>query len=304
MAGAATGANLLYYLPDRCWKHVFKFLISNDDNYNDNDNERDYKHVMKSLMKSLLEEVSLFHCLQLTDAGIASALLERPTLKSLSFGTLQDWAMLSAFTRNCPSLCEIKVQHCKGVNNVENFNSLFVSPQLKSLRFVCDCWLTKETIKVFTLFPNLVRLDLRRCGGMSEELMCQILRMCCKLRHLNLSHCSKVNVSEMNFKVPKLEVLNLSSTEVFDETLHVLSKSCCGLLQLILEFCCNVTERGVNHVVENCTQLRMINLRNCFNLDGGVAALRLLSRPSLIKIIDPPRNRLSNKRGDSCCSQM
>jgi hypothetical protein len=48
----------------------------------------------------------------------------------------------------------------------------------------------------------------------------------------------------------------------------------------------------------------MINLRNCFNLDGGVAALRLLSRPSLIKIIDPPRNRLSNKRGDSCCSQM
>jgi hypothetical protein len=260
-------------------------------------------HLFKNC--KLLEEVSLFHCLQLTDAGIASALLERPTLKSLSFGTLQDWTMLSAFTRNCPSLSEMKVQHCmRRVNNVENFNSFVVSPQLKSLRFVCNCWLTKETIKVFALFPNLARLDLRCYNYKSEVFMCQILRICCKLRHLNLSDCLRLKVYEMNFEVPKLEVLNLTETRVDDKALHVISKSCCGLLQLILQGCCNVTERGVNHVVENCTQLRMIDLRNCFNVDADVAALILLSRPSRIKIIAPRRNRLSNKRGDSCCCQM
>jgi hypothetical protein len=158
---------------------------------------------------------------------------------------------------------------------------------------------------VFALFPNLVRLDLRCDNYMSEVFMCQILRICCKLRHLNLSDCLRLKVSEMNFQVPKLEVLNLTETTVDDKALHVISKSCCGLLQLILQGCCNVTERGVKLVVENCTQLRMIDLRNCSKVDADVAALIPLSRPSLIKIIAPRRNnRSSNKRGDSCCSQM
>jgi F-box/leucine-rich repeat protein 2/20 len=110
-------------------------------------------HLFKNC--KLLEEVSLFHCLQLTDAGIASALLERPTLKSLSFGTLQDWTMLSAFTRNCPSLSEMKVQHCmRRVNNVENFNSFVVSPQLKSLRFCLQLLVNKRNHQSVCFIPQ------------------------------------------------------------------------------------------------------------------------------------------------------
>ncbi|GAU25638.1 hypothetical protein TSUD_265640 [Trifolium subterraneum] len=170
-------------------------------------------HLFKNC--KLLEEANFSRCRQLTNAGIASALLERPTLKSLSFHILQDWAMLSAFTRNCPSLSEIRVQHGPRVNNVENINS---------------------------------------------------------------------------FVFLTLEVLNLTNTSVDDNTLHVISKCCCGLLQLILANCRNVTERGVKHVVENCTQLKVINLNHCFKVDAEVAALILHSRPSLIKIIAPPRN--------------
>ncbi|CAJ2655623.1 unnamed protein product [Trifolium pratense] len=240
-------------------------------------------HLFKNC--KLLEEANLSHCIQLTNAGIASALVERPTLKSLTFDILEECAMLSAFTRNCPSLNEIKVQRCTWLNNVKNFNSSIVSPELKSLSFANVCWLPKETMKVFVLFPNLVRLDLRWCSGISGKLMCQLLRMCCKIRHLNLSYCLELNVSEMNFEVPKLEVLNLTKTSIDDKALSVISKSCCGLLQLILENCRKVTERGVKHVVENCTQLRVINFRNCYNVDADVAALILLSRPSLIKDI-------------------
>ncbi|CAJ2655621.1 unnamed protein product [Trifolium pratense] len=244
----------------------------------------------------LLEEANLSHCYKLTNAGIASALLEIPTLKSLTFPILQNCEMLPTFTRNCPSLSEITVRHGWYVNNVENFNSFVVSPQLKSLSLVWNCWLTKETIKVFALFPNLMRLDLIRCGRISGKLMCQFLRMCCKLKHLNLSYCQELNVSKINFEVPKLEVLNLANTSIDDKALHVISKSCCGLLQLILENCYNVTEKGVKHVVENCTQLRVINLTNCLNVDADVSALRLLSTRSLINIVAPPCNRSSNKR--------
>ncbi|KEH17128.1 RNI superfamily protein [Medicago truncatula] len=56
-----------------------------------------------------------------------------------------------------------------------------------------------------------------------------------------------------------MEVLNLTFTKVNDETLYVISKSCSGLLHLILEKCSRVTMKGVKHVVNNCTQLREIN---------------------------------------------
>jgi hypothetical protein len=56
--------------------------------------------------------------------------------------------------------------------------------------------------------------------------------------------------------VPKLEVLNLSNTKVDDETLYVISKNCCGLLYLSVDDCNDVTEKGVKHVEENCSQLR------------------------------------------------
>jgi hypothetical protein len=73
----------------------------------------------------------------------------------------------------------------------------------------------------------------------------------------------------MNFAVPKLEVLKLSRAKVDDEALYVISKNCCGLLELSLEDCDDVTEKGVKHVVENCSQLREIKLdsiQQCLSL--------------------------------------
>jgi len=40
----------------------------------------------------------------------------------------------------------------------------------------------------------------------------------------------------------------LSYTYVDDEALKVITLKCRGLLQLLLEDCCNVTEKGVKHV--------------------------------------------------------
>jgi F-box/leucine-rich repeat protein 2/20 len=64
----------------------------------------------------------------------------------------------------------------------------------------------------------------------------------------------------MNFVVPNLEVLNLSCTYVEDETLYLISKNCCGLFELLLAHCYDVTETGLKHVIENCKQLREINV--------------------------------------------
>jgi F-box and leucine-rich repeat protein 2/20 len=114
-----------------------------------------------------------------------------------------------------------------------------------------------QSLVFASIFPNLQLLDLTSSVNISEGI-CEVLRRCCKIKHLNLSGCYKVKLHSINFVVPKLEVLDLSGTTVDDETLHVISEKCSGLLQIILGR--YVTEKGVKHMVEKCTQLREINL--------------------------------------------
>lgn len=63
-------------------------------------------------------------------------------------------------------------------------------------------------------------------------------------------------------------MLDLSETRVDDEALYEISKSCRGLLRLVLEYCSDVTPKGVRHVVKNCTQLTEINLEGCHEVCG------------------------------------
>ncbi|GAU28312.1 hypothetical protein TSUD_256400 [Trifolium subterraneum] len=167
-----------------------------------------------------------------------------------------------AVVKNCPSLSDIKMELTSiGKKSPESSKSLIDFTARLQLKYLClahNRWLTDENIIMFaSISPNLQLLDLSNCGGI-EEGIAEVLRMCCNIRHLNLSHCSRVNLLEINFEVPKLEVLNLSYTNVDDETLYVFSKSCRGLLQLSPKGCTKVTEKGMKRVMENCRQLRLI----------------------------------------------
>jgi F-box/leucine-rich repeat protein 2/20 len=142
------------------------------------------------------------------------------------------------------------------VGNSDSLGKFGVFPQLKALYLGGNSWLTDESIiKFASVFPNLQLLDLEYCHNISEGI-CQVLRKCCKIRHLNLARCWEVKLLGLSFAVSNLEVLNLSCTKVDDETLYVISNNCRGLLQLLLEACDDVTEKGVKHVLENCTLLR------------------------------------------------
>ncbi|XP_058729758.1 uncharacterized protein LOC131601866 [Vicia villosa] len=176
------------------------------------------------------------------------------------------------------------------LQSVDNFNSLMVvNPKLKSLCLASNTRLSDESIVVLTsIFPNLQLLDLSYCNKISQGI-CQVLRGCCKITHLNLAGCSKVNLLGMSFEAPKLEMLSLSHTEVNDAELRVISKSCRGLLQLLLQNCIYVSNTGVKHVVENCTRLREISLKGCYKGHPNVVPSMILSRSSLRKIIVPPR---------------
>jgi len=198
---------------------------------------------------------------------------------------------LFSLVRNCSSLSDINMGHTRiGEEREENSNSFTdfaVRPQLKSLCLAGCYHMREENIILFaSIFPNLEVLDLTSWRGISEASIYQVLR-CCKIKHLNLSHCQVGFLGGMKFKAPNLELLNLSYTNLDDQSLSMISKSCCGLLQLLLKNCHDVTENGVKHVVNNCTNLTEINLRYCYQVQANDVALMIVLRSSLRKIIAP-----------------
>ncbi|XP_058740746.1 uncharacterized protein LOC131613042 [Vicia villosa] len=243
-------------------------------------------------------------------------------LVSISLNSCLEVTDSSLFTlvRKCPSLSEIimkKIGH-KRVENYDYLMDIGVYPRLKSLSLPFNQWLDDEKITIFvSAFPNLHLLDLKYCTNVSQLGVVQVLKRCPKISHLNLTAChlssskeelfeayerclninnlnlplsnlsSRVSLLEMNFEVPKLKMLNLSFSEIDDEALYSISKSCCGLLQLFLNDCSECTEKGVTHVIENCTQLREINLKNCRDV-RNMAPSMLFSSPSLRKVTTAP----------------
>ncbi|CAK8574518.1 unnamed protein product [Lathyrus sativus] len=206
-------------------------------------------------------------------------------------------AALFALVRNCHTLDEIQMRGIgrKSIHNTNSWIHSDVYPQLKYLYLSYNSWLTDEGITAFaSIFPNLQLFDVNDCENISEEGIGQVLRRCFNIKQLNLANCSKVKTLGRNFGVSKLEVLNLSDTQVDDEALYVISKCCRQLSQLNLKWCEYVTEKGVKHVINNCAYMREINLRGCFKVHYSFVASMAL-RPSLKKITTPSRYELNKK---------
>ncbi|CAK8537883.1 unnamed protein product [Lathyrus sativus] len=96
-----------------------------------------------------LQEAIIYDCLNITNAGIVSALRERPNFRSLHFTNKTDnCSNLFAILRSCPSLSNIKME-CPyprwWEKSVDNSNSLMVlSPQLETLCLANNTWLSDE----------------------------------------------------------------------------------------------------------------------------------------------------------------
>ncbi|KAK2370584.1 F-box/LRR-repeat protein [Trifolium repens] len=235
----------------------------------------------------------------LTDHRVAELSSFLPHLLSINLSScrmLTDSAFF-ALLRNCPSLTEIVMDSTSIGEKTDAHNHSVVYPQFKSLRLPHNSSLEDDNIIMFaSLFPNLQHLDLTRCSYVTEQGIGQLLRTCCKIRHLNLFNCRKLtSLGINNFELPNLEVLNLTNTGLRDEALCVISKSCPSLLQLTLHFCKDITDKGVMHVVKNCTKLREIYLDDCLQVQAKVVASMVCLRPSLRKIGTPPDFPLSDK---------
>ncbi|KAK2449591.1 F-box/LRR-repeat protein [Trifolium repens] len=208
---------------------------------------------------------------------------------------------LFALLKNCASLSEVRMEYTHiGIISGEdssNLKNLVVNHQLKSLYLANNMWLMDKDINMLvSACPNLQLLDLSSCDEISEKCIGKVLRKGSKIRHLNLACCLGLKLHRVYFNISTLEVLNLSESRIDDRSLYAISTGCLGLLQLDLGHCYDITEKGVMQVVENCTQLREINLQDCLNVASDVVELMIFIRPSLKKITAPPFYNCNDKR--------
>ncbi|CAJ2655297.1 unnamed protein product [Trifolium pratense] len=305
-----------FYLPDECWEDVFKFLImdeDDDDNNNDNNHSQQFHRYLefKSLSVVSKQFLSITNRLRFSisikgrELPFLPRLFERFTnLTSLELRDYYDddddihkyLDQLSGFSLN-PTSLDLSYEPSIPANGLQALSQNISTLTSLTCSFVNFHLNNANMFLIAHCFPNLQLLDLSYCYSVPDEGVGHVLNRCFNIRHLNLTYCYGVTLHGMNFEAPKLEVLNLlGSTMVDDETLDVISKTCRGLLQLNFERCYRITEKGVKLVVENCTQLREINLRGCIRMGVDVVESMVSSRPSLRKIIAPSRSHFPAKK--------
>ncbi|KAK2378427.1 F-box/LRR-repeat protein [Trifolium repens] len=234
-------------------------------------------------LNNLLHQISLFP-LKLTSLIISGK-------ETIPANGLRD------FPQNITTLTSLT---CSGIQNINSTDLFLIAncfPLLEELDLRNPIRYNNQLLdEVETLplsFSKLRKVTLSNSYDINDQLFFHLFKNCKLLEEAIMDFCRGVTnagIVRMIVENSNLEKLNLSNTVVNDETLYVISKSCHGLLHLILQSCADVTEKGVKHVLENCTKLRKIDLYGCDKAHFNDVVSMVLSRPSLRMVITPAAN--------------
>jgi hypothetical protein len=137
--------------------------------------------------------------------------------------------------------------------------------------------------------PKLQCLDVS-WTALSEHALCLLLSQCKQdLRELSVARCHIGDMVPIAIATwcPKLERLDLSYTEITDDSLYELARGTPYLTWLNLRGCEFITDDGVLALHQACTKLRWIDLRDCYgvldsdDLNLGQSALQTSASQSM-----------------------
>jgi hypothetical protein len=128
--------------------------------------------------------------------------------------------------------------------------------------------ITNATIQELCLVqPNLVSLNLKGCGLITDVALLTIARHCPSIKHLILSGCDKITnigLRSLSMRCSELVTLDFTDCLLLDDLgLSTIACGCWKLEKLILVNCTGVTDTGVGKVVKACGHLKILNLHGC-----------------------------------------
>ncbi|GAU45748.1 hypothetical protein TSUD_286090 [Trifolium subterraneum] len=243
-----------------------------------------------------LEEVIMFWCNEITSVGLASALRERPALKSLSFSNNE----VIPTSHFIDSLVSLKGLTCLDLQYLNISDELLYSIAREGLpltRFVllsCTGHSYAGIVSLLSKCQRIQHLDLRYSNFLKDQHVAELSPFLVDLVSINLSSCNKLtksalftlarychSLSEIKLEkigamivknsdsflefgvYPQLKSLYLSNNPWLSDEIITMFDSIFPNLQLLdLNFCRHVSE-GICHVLRKCCKIRHLNLAYC-----------------------------------------
>lgn len=124
---------------------------------------------------------------------------------------------------------------------------------------------------LLSLWPNLPALKvlyMRRCPGVSDDVIEAIAKSCPNLTELDVGGCHAITDAAplaLTRTLKCLTSLNLSGTQVGDEGLLQLVQGNCGksLTELNINHCMRVTDFSIQCIAQNCRNMSILVFQGC-----------------------------------------
>ena len=176
----------------------------------------------------------------------------------------------------CPKLNTLNLSYCKHVTDRSMAHlAAHAASRIRSLSLTRCTSITDAGFQSWAQFKfeKLTELCLADCTYLSDNAIVALANSAKNLTSLDLSFCcalSDTATEVVALGLPKLRELRLAfcGSAVSDNSLESIALHLTELVGLSVRGCVRVTGRGVDNVLNGCTQLDWLDVSQCRNLEG------------------------------------
>eukprot|EP00252_Welwitschia_mirabilis_P012167 TRINITY_DN2705_c0_g1_i1.p1 TRINITY_DN2705_c0_g1~~TRINITY_DN2705_c0_g1_i1.p1 ORF type:complete len:598 (+),score=61.53 TRINITY_DN2705_c0_g1_i1:714-2507(+) len=228
------------------------------------------------------------HCL--TDETMEILAQSSQNIKSLclNFCSLLTDSTFFSLLRHCRMLEELEMESTALGWGSCRMNPALVSCKLSSLRIAWNKAVRNVTLRLIaSLCPRLVLLDVSHCFLVTDSGLKVISKGCPEMKRLILRGCRKVVGAGIEMGLNKVEYLQAEGSGFTDSGLWNVARLCKNLVGLDLQGCLKITDLGLRRVMEECKQVKEVNVRECESVNMDALAWMVFSCPSLRRLVPP-----------------
>eukprot|EP00158_Paraphelidium_tribonemae_P006673 Partr_v1_DN27930_c1_g2_i1_m11842 putative cyclic nucleotide-binding len=219
-----------------------------------------------------LEVIDLSGCWDITDDGVTALSIGCKRVKSVDFSNcrkVSDRGLFSLIT-NCTNVIDIYLSYCKVLTDMTMENVKNLCPNIRRVNIQRCLGITDNGFYAFGTVTHhkLHELMLQDCSFLTDASMKHIATSCPNLRLLNISFCCALTEEGINIITEaclQLKALDASfcGNAISDDTISNIATRLTKLERLSIRGCVQVTDIGVQKLIDAAHALTRLNISNC-----------------------------------------
>eukprot|EP01094_Clydonella_sp_ATCC50884_P022640 TRINITY_DN5252_c0_g1_i2.p1 TRINITY_DN5252_c0_g1~~TRINITY_DN5252_c0_g1_i2.p1 ORF type:complete len:742 (-),score=340.14 TRINITY_DN5252_c0_g1_i2:296-2359(-) len=228
--------------------------------------------VLERLLDSSITALNLSHCRTVTNrsCGIIADACPMITHISLSYcSSITDEGIMS-IANSCPYLRSVDLEGCITIGDRALHELAQQCRRIESVNLAGCLKVTNAGIAVLQSCPNIQSLNLKRCSQITDPVFEALGH---SLQALDLSECSQLTdnavIQIARRSSDNLQTLKLSGRNITDASLQHVADQCTHLRELELVGCERISDSAIYTLARMCTRLQVLNLTRCKNITAN-----------------------------------